>query len=288
VVGRLRELIDLSDEEVDQLSIVAVAANPFLMGTEHWLANLDQFRTLSHIASLQDATLNKIKASGGAAQIVEDARRSVIADVLGKQLPIAIANDERFGAEVGRLGKMRVSLERQLRSADGQISDVRIRLREFVSSYFGDLILQTKGLTLETFGEIFEREIGAEGIVLVNRLQNEFDRQLRGVNQEIGRMRLSVAAEIEHFNSTVVNLGKQGLSYVVKSRLITNSTVLATRDTIVAAAKTIGVDLGGMLKFKSWGAVKLANGLNGALAILGIAFEVWDSYAKFQRERAFK
>jgi hypothetical protein len=183
---------------------------------------------------------------------------------------------------------MRVSLERQLRSADGQISDVRIRLREFVSSYFGDLILQTKGLTLETFGEIFEREIGAEGIVLVNRLQNEFDRQLRGVNQEIGRMRLSVAAEIEHFNSTVVNLGKQGLSYVVKSRLITNSTVLATRDTIVAAAKTIGVDLGGMLKFKSWGAVKLANGLNGALAILGIAFEVWDSYAKFQRERAFK
>ncbi|MBI1509910.1 LeoA/HP0731 family dynamin-like GTPase, partial [Escherichia coli] len=56
VAGRLREQIGLTDQEEAELSIVAVAANPFDMGVEHWLANLEQFKELSHIATLQTAT----------------------------------------------------------------------------------------------------------------------------------------------------------------------------------------------------------------------------------------
>jgi hypothetical protein len=49
----------------------------------------------------------------------------------------------------------------------------------------------------------------------------------------------------------------------------------------------IGVDLGKMLKFKPWGAVNLANGLNGALSVLGLAMEAWDSWEQAQRREAF-
>ena len=180
------------------------------------------------------------------------------------------------------------TLQEQLQAANSRISDVRISLRSFVLDYFTDLILQAKGLTLETCGEFFEREIGNEGFVMATTLQNEFDRQLNGVSQEISSMRLSFASEIEHFNSSVTKLGKQGVNYVVKSNLINNTSVLATRDGIVAVAKTLGMDLGKMLKFKPWGAVNLAKNINGALAVLGFALEAWDTYQQVQREEAFR
>ncbi|WP_420993672.1 LeoA/HP0731 family dynamin-like GTPase [Cupriavidus sp. 30B13] len=288
VSDRLRNLICLDAVETAALAIVAVAANPFDMGTEYWLSNLDKFKTLSHIATLQAATSEKVKANGGAAAIAEATKASIIRDVLTKQLPVAVANDEKIGREVDKLEAMNTRLARQLASTEGKISAVRVSLREFVSDYFTDLILQAKGASLATFTEFFEREVGNNGIVLTTRLQNEFERQLQAVTLEVSRMKIGFNTEINHFNSAVKVLGKQGLDYMLKSNLINNSTVLATRDGIVAIAKTVGVDLGKMLKFKPWGAVNLAKGINGVLAFAGLALEAWDSWEQAKREEKFR
>ncbi|CAM3897740.1 GTPase SAR1 family protein [Pseudomonas synxantha] len=288
VESRLRESIGASDAEVAALSIVAVAANPFDMGTDYWLERIEQFKTLSHINNLQQATAGKIQSSGGSAVIVEQARKSVILDVLHKELPVAVENDQRLGEEVERLSGVSRTLSRQLDSAKGQIGEVRIGLREFVTRYFSGLIMRTEGLTQETFKEFFEREIGRDGVMVTTRLQNEFDRQLNGVSQELSRMRLSFDSEIDHFNTNVINLGKQGVNYVIKGNLINNGTILAARDGIVSVAKTLGVDLGKALKFKPWGAVNLAKNLNGILSVAGLALEAWDSYERKKREDQFR
>ncbi len=47
--------------------------------------------------------------------------------------------------------------------------------------------------------------------------------------------------------------------------------------------KLVGIDLA--FKFKPWGAVKLASNVNKALPLIGIAFEAWDSYNKYQKEQ---
>lgn len=288
VESRLRESIGASDAEVAALSIVAVAANPFDMGTDYWLERVEQFKTLSHISSLQQATAEKIQSSGGSAVIVEQARKSVILDVLHKELPVAVENDQRLGEEVERLSGVSRTLSRQLDGAKGQIAEVRIGLREFVTRYFSGLIMRTEGLTQETFKEFFEREIGRDGVMVTTRLQNEFDRQLNGVSQELSRMRLSFDSEINHFNTNVINLGKQGVNYVIKGNLINNGSILAARDGIVSVAKTLGVDLGKALKFKPWGAVNLAKNLNGILSVAGLALEAWDSYERKKREDQFR
>lgn len=54
-------MISLSEEEKESLIIVAVAANPFDLGVEHWLKHKEEFQKLSHIKALQDATQKKIK-----------------------------------------------------------------------------------------------------------------------------------------------------------------------------------------------------------------------------------
>lgn len=288
VVGRLREQIALTDQEAADLSIVAVAANPFDLGVDHWLGNLEEFKALSHIATLQTATTGKIQQNGGSAALVNDMRASVIRDVLSNQLPVAIENDQKVSLEVGRLDELSARLGKQLAATGQQIEEARISLRDFSTRYFSDLILQAKGCSLETFADFFEREVGAEGIILSTRLQNEFSRQTQSITLDVAKMQVGFDSEVNHFNTTVKALGKQGINHVLKGNLINNTTVLAARDGLTTIAKTVGMDIGKYLKFKPWGAVKFANGANGALAFLGMALEAWDSWEQYKREEAFK
>ncbi len=288
VSSRLGELVGLTEQEIAELSIVAVAANPFDLGVEHWLANIEQFKALSHIATLQAATIEKIRKNGGSAALANEMRASVIRDVLGKQLPVAIENDKTVSHEVARLGELNTHVKSQLSATERQIDDVRINLRDFATRYFSDLILQAKGCSLETFTDFFEREVGAEGIMLATRLQNEFSRQTQSITLEVEKMQLGFDTEVNHFNTTIKALGKDGINHLLKGNLINNTTVLAARDGLVTAAKTVGMDIGKYLKFKPWGAVNFARGANGALAVIGVAIEAWDSWEQHKRETEFR
>ncbi|MFM5699054.1 LeoA/HP0731 family dynamin-like GTPase [Aeromonas veronii] len=287
VASRLQDLIALTPDERDALSIVAVAANPFDMGTEYWLENPEKFRALSHISTLQTATSQKIAVSGGLQALGEETKKSVIRDILTRKLPVAIEQDQRIREEVADLAVIHQRMQKEMSAMQAKMSDIRTSLRTFVTDYFSDLILQAEGLSIETYQTFFEREVGDKGIVLSTRLQNEFDRRLQTVSLALDKMQVGYNAEISHYNGTLTAMGKQGLDYVVKSNVINNATVLATRDGVVSLAKMVGLDLGKMLKFKPWGAVNLAKGLNGLLSVAGLALEAWDSYAQAKREKLF-
>ncbi|PWK42169.1 LeoA/HP0731 family dynamin-like GTPase [Pleionea mediterranea] len=288
VVGRLRAAIELEDEEARKLSVVAVAANPFDLGVDHWLQNPDEFKELSHIAELQAETAQKIHNSGGAAVLAEEMRASVIRDVLSKQLPIAIENDQKISREVTKLDELNNHLKLQLATTERDIEDARVGLREFVARYFSDLILKAKGCSLETFGDFFEREIGSEGIVIATRLQNEFSRQVQPITLEVEKMQIGFDNEVSHFNTTIKSMGKQGVNHVLNGKFINKDSVLAARDGVVNVAKSVGFDLAKYLKFKPWGATKFAKGANGALAAVGLAFELWDSWEEHKRQAEFQ
>ncbi|MBB1351516.1 MULTISPECIES: LeoA/HP0731 family dynamin-like GTPase [unclassified Pseudoalteromonas] len=288
VVNRLKDLINLEQDEADGLSIVAVAANPFDMGTEYWLDNLEKFKQLSHIESLQAATNEKVASNGGVESIVVEAKNSIVRDVLNEELPLAIENDKKLGQEVEKMLDVVDTMKAKLTKTQGLISDSRVGLRDFVTSYFADLILQVQGTDLETFNDFFQREVGDDGVVISSRLQSEFDRYLRSANLEVKSMASSFTQEVNHFNDAVLGYGKQGVGLLVKSNVINNTSVIAARDGIKSLAGFVGMDLSNLLKFKPWGAVKAANAMNGVLAAAGIAFEAWDSYKQREREKKFQ
>lgn len=283
---RLSSALQLTSEEQDSLSIVAVAANPFDQGVEHWLQNLEEFKALSHIHTLQKATSDKIQQRGYGA-LVQEMQASVVNDILGNQLPQALDNHQQISEQVDKLSRMSTDLTGKLNRTSHDIEDARIGLRDFATQYFSDLIIQAKGCSLETFAEFYEREIGAEGINVATRLQKEFSQRTQSINFEMQKMHVNFDSEVNHFNFTLKSLGKQGVNHVLKGNMINQSTVLATRDGVVSVAKTVGLDIGKYLKFKPWGAVNLAKGLNGMLSVLGIGFEVWDTWEKWKREDEF-
>ncbi|MGL2392699.1 LeoA/HP0731 family dynamin-like GTPase [Helicobacter pylori] len=286
IQNRLNDLISLSEEEKEGLIIVAVAANPFDLGVEHWLKHKEEFQKLSHIKALQDATQKKIKENGGKLTIIEEAKKSVIQDVIYRQMPPAKQALQDINGEMEYLNKTLEKRRKDLQNLNSEISQARINLKEFIIRYFSDLILQISGTSLETFNDFAMREIGDEGINIETRVQNAFEKQTQGISNEIAKIGTTFNADMSFFEKHAGALGKIGINFLNKSGFINATNIKLARDTIAAVGKFVGVDWA--FKFKPWGAVKLAGNLNKFLPLIGIAFEAWDSYNKYQKQEKFE
>ncbi len=280
IQSRLNDLISLSEKEKEGLIIVAVAANPFDLGVEHWLKHQEEFQKLSHIKALQDATQKKIKENGGKLTIIEETKKSVIQDVVYRQIPPAKQALQDINGEMERLNKTLEKRRKDLQNLNSEISQARINLKEFITRYFSGLISQVSGTSLETFNDFVIREIGNKGINIETRVQNEFERQTQGIVNEIFKIETGFNADMSFFEKHAGALGKIGINFLNKSGFINATNIKLARDTIAAVGKFVGVDLA--LKFKPWGAVNLAGNLNKALPLIGLAFEVWDSWKESQ------
>ncbi len=283
IQNRLNDLISLSEKEKESLSIVAVAANPFGWGLEYWLKHKEEFQKLSHIKTLQDATQKKIKENGGKLTIIEEAKKSVIQDVVYKQMPLAKKEQQNLKRELEYLNKEMEKRLKEIQNLKGEISQARINLKESITRYFSDLSRQVAGTSLETFNDFLKREIGEEGININTRVQNTFERETQEILNEIAKIGTSFNADRSFFEKHAGTFGKIGNELLTKSGLINATNIKLARDTIAAVGKFVGIDL--VFKFKPWGTIKLAGNLNKALPLIGIAFEAWDSYNKYQKEQ---
>ncbi len=283
IQNRLNDLISLSEEEKENLIIVAVAANPFDLGVEHWLKHKEEFQKLSHIKALQDATQKKIKENGGKLTIIEESKKSVIQDVIYRQMPPAKQALQDINREMEYLNKTLEKRRKDIQDLNKEISQARIHLRDFIIRYFSDLILQISGTSLETFNDFVIREIGDKGSIIDTRVQNEFEKQTQGISNEIAKIGTTFNADMSSFEKHAGTFGRIGIKLLEQSKFINATNIKLTRDGIVAVAKFVGIDLA--LKFKPWGAVRLASNLNKALPLIGLAFEAWDSYNKYQKQQ---
>ncbi len=286
IQNRLNDLISLSEEEKESLIIVAVAANPFDLGVEHWLKHKEEFQKLSHIKALQDATQKKIKENGGKLTIIEEAKKSVIQDVVYRQMPPAKQALQDINREMEYLNKTLEKRRKEIQDLNKEISQARIHLREFIIRYFSDLIRQVLGTSLETFNDFVIREIGDEGINIDTKIQNEFERQTQGISNEMAKIEIGFNADMSSFEKHAGTFGRIGIKLLEQSKFINATNIKLARDGIVAAGKFVGIDLA--LKFKPWGAVKLASNLNKALPLIGLAFEAWDSWNTHQKIQEFE
>ena len=286
VIGRLTDLINLTETEKTNLAIVAVSANPFDMGLDYWLNKFDEFKQLSHISSLQTKTAEKINLYGGI-ELIEESKKTIIKDILNKQLPIAIENDKKIKIENEKLAVANRELDEQLKSTEKNIANAVQKLNSFVMEYFTGLIMQIEGKTMEDFSKFFEREIGNDAIIINNKIESEFRKHLNSINLEIEKVQLSFDNEINHYNSTITQLGKQGLNYLNSSKIINNTNILAVRNVIRDGAKTLGWDISKALNFASHGAKNLARFLNNAVVGLGFAVEIWDSWSEAKKVEEF-
>lgn len=228
-------------------------------------------------------TQKKIKENGGKLTIIEEAKKSVIQDVIYRQMPLAKKEQQGIKREMEYLNKVIEKRRKDLQNLNNEISQARINLKEFITRYFSDLIAQVSGTSLETFNDFAMREIGDKGINIETRVQNVFERETQGIFNEIAKIETGFNADIGIFEKHAGALGKIGINFLNQSGFINATNIKLTRDGIAAMGKLAGIDWA--FKFKPWGAVKLAGNLNKALPLIGIAFEIGDSVMKLKKEK---
>ncbi|MGX3098153.1 LeoA/HP0731 family dynamin-like GTPase [Helicobacter sp. 23-1046] len=288
IIPNLQDAINLNQSEKSDLQIVAVSANPFGKGLESWLANKDEFEKLSHIDSLQNATTECIKRNGGLESILVESQQSILSDIVGRQLPSAISLQGKIKGDMQRLNESAKALQKDMLRTNDKMNDAQIALRGFVTEYFNDLIKQVNGTSLETFGDFMQGEIGSEGSLISAKIQNEFQRHTHSVINDLRTSIERFDAEKGDFEKAISSYGKQGVEWLQKSGAINSQNVLAARDLLKTGLEKIGINVGTALNFKPWGAVNLAKGANTALAGVGLALEVWDSYKQHEKEQEFQ
>ncbi|GHP23139.1 hypothetical protein VN1175_07030 [Helicobacter pylori] len=223
----------------------------------------------------------KIKENGGKLTIIEEAKKSVIQDVIHRQMPLAKKEQQEIKREMEYLNRMIEKRRKDLQNLNNEISQARIHLREFIIRCFSDLIRQVLGTSLETFNDFVIREIGDKGINIETKVQNEFERQTQGIVNEIAKIETGFNADMSFFEKHAGALGKIGINFLNQSGFINATNIKLARDALVATGKFVGIDLA--LKFKPWGAVNLAGSINKGLPLIGLAFEVWDSWKESQK-----
>ncbi|GAA8695118.1 hypothetical protein oki290_06140 [Helicobacter pylori] len=183
--------------------------------------------------------------------------------------------------EMEYLNKTLEKRRKDIQDLNKEISQARIHLREFIIRYFSDLIRQVSGTSLETFNDFAMREIGDKGINIETKVQNEFERQTQGISNEIAKIETDFNADRSFFEKHAGTFGRIGIKLLEQSKFINATNIKLARDGIVAVAKFTSIDLA--LKFKPWGAVNLAGSINKGLPLIGLAFEVWDSWKESQK-----
>ncbi|BAO98419.1 LeoA protein [Helicobacter pylori NY40] len=198
-----------------------------------------------------------------------------------RQMPPAKQALQDINREMEYLNKTLEKRRKDIQDLNKEISQARIHLREFIIRYFSDLIRQVLGTSLETFNDFVTREIGDEYINMETRVKNEFEKQTQGISNEIAKIGTTFNADMSSFEKHAGALGKIGINLLKQSGFINATNIKLARDGIVAVGKFVGIDLA--LKFKPWGAVNLAGSINKALPLIGLAFEVWDSWKESQK-----
>ncbi len=223
----------------------------------------------------------KEKENGGKLTIIEEAKKSVIQDVVYRQMPPAKQALQDINREMEYLNKTLEKRRKDIQDLNKEISQARIHLREFIMRYFSDLIAQVSGTSLETFNDFVIREIGDKGINIETKVQNEFERQTQGIVNEISKIETGFNADMSFFEKHAGAFGKIGINLLKQSGFINATNIKLARDALVATGKFVGIDL--VLKFKPWGAVNLAGSINKGLPFISLAFEMWDSWKESQK-----
>ena len=273
--GRMKYALGLGDEECDRLNIVCVAADPKGKGLEHWFAKMEDYKLRSHIDAAAEMVKN-VATSANKENLMNDANKAVAKDVSlqlcreidhqVKPLTKVVANAKKGLEELkDEYNHLKRELQLHRSEAKERILDIKSRFET-----------QIDAADLKTIGAVVSNEFGVEndkatGYILLSRVNSVLSECFESNNASLE----ITGKKMEKFVETQNNLARkaltQGAEWAAK-QTITGKMVLAFRDEF----------LKGVVKFKPWGAVKLAGNItkwmgriSGILTVGFILYDIW-------------
>ena len=265
LVKRLKDTIDLTDAEAEELNIVCIAADPKGKGLTKWFERLEDYKKRSHIDDLR-ACIDRIIDSCDKELLhksVELATMTDIADMLSQNITAvsqSIGETIKERTIVINDSKSELALlKSDLNNARKLMSD---RLNELKNGIFAEL----DAIAMEDLNSFIEQKIGVEengiSFYIFNNEVNQIIRECsEGNNVALHEHAQLIDQKISSMKQFAIDGLKSGTKFI-KNIKISGETVKAVRDVVCKS-----------FKFKPWGAIKLASKVNKVMPILGVIMD---------------
>lgn len=265
LVKRLKDTIDLTDAEAEELNIVCIAADPKGKGLTKWFERLEDYKKRSHIDDLR-ACIDRIIGSCDKELLhksVELATMTDIADMLSQNITAvsqSIGETIKERTIVINDSKSELALlKSDLNNARKLMSD---RLNELKNGIFAEL----DAITMEDLNSFIEQKIGVEengiSFYIFNNEVNQIIRECsEGNNVALHEHAQLIDQKISSMKQFAIDGLKSGTKFI-KNIKISGETVKAVRDVVCKS-----------FKFKPWGAIKLASKVNKVMPAIGIIID---------------
>lgn len=265
LVKRLKDTIDLTDAEAEELNIVCIAADPKGKGLTKWFERLEDYKKRSHIDDLR-ACIDRIIDSCDKELLhksVELATMTDIADMLSQNITAvsqSIGETIKERTIVINDSKSELALlKSDLNNARKLMSD---RLNELKNGIFAEL----DAIAMEDLNSFIEQKIGVEengiSFYIFNNEVNQIIRECsEGNNVALHEHAQLIDQKISSMKQFAIDGLKSGTKFI-KNIKISGETVKAVRDVVCKS-----------FKFKPWGAIKLASKVNRVMPIIGVIMD---------------
>lgn len=288
LVRQLNDFIALSDKESEELKVVAIASNPYNRGVDLWRNDRELYQKLSHLSDLKKGTRELLEKHRE--ELFYSQTESVIADVVMRYQTEMINLKETYKQKFLAYGEQLDELRAGLARGYMALAEKRTLLLAEVASYINSLVKEIDQLDWDDWNDFLEREIGAHGEVVSDKLQQLFESYEAEVNRLLGTSLSQLLNEVELKESILDNFLNEWVNKGVLLMGAIPSKVLEKAldyTKIVVKRGMKGLNRQGMKELSksatssSLGVVK---GIQSSVVLVGALAEIYDLYKK-HRER---
>lgn len=275
LIDRLKEIINLSEDEICKVRSVCICADPKEKGMSFWLKDPQKYNKLSRIPVLWKE-VNTITDSANMEELKADSLIASVRQVLGQFVFIYNTAIKPLLDAEKTLNDDVEFMEMEIKNAEKQLKSNKVLLRDAIKTKHNSVLSDIDNADFETLGGVLERQIGVQGEdVTFYILTQDVDGILETFAEQdastLEFSRLKLQNRFEKQDTAINNAISGGLQ---AAKNINAQHVLKARDLLFKG-----------YKFKPWGATKLAGKIGKAAGIVGVALQGVDIIIQLKRNR---
>ena len=296
IIGKLERFAALTTEEIRQLRIVCISADPNGRGLPYWFARPAHYEARSRIGQLKTVTQEVLSA-----QVPEVLRAKtgldVVRDLVARKLAVAEAQlDELLVFEMSNQQE-RTRINEDIRRGRIEVKRLAAAMFDELQALEARLLAKLRPLELEDLRAYLEDEVGMTGpdvgFKLQLRIKGIIERYSEQASDVTGRIAKDIKLQLDAGASFVEKLGGQALGLTGQALMGVQALPTAViRAGIYAARDVLDHITGISVTLLPWEAAKLATSISklaGPVAAgIQVLTDVWQAHQAHEREQALQ
>lgn len=280
---RLKESLSLSNEQVNDLNIVCIAADPKGKGVESWLTKLDDYLKRSHITDFKEV-LNKVVSNCDLEKLNLNVEYTSIKDMLkhiDQQIKKNTSPIEKIVSQCKETSKD-LGTDKEILKAELRISKNELAKR--LDELQMDIVQKIEASDHKTIGAILQNNLGIKDNMLSMWIIE------RDINMILSECSASNSSKVTAC-ATNVKQRIEGEAALIKEQVLKGAKLLKNIKVDANMVKRTRDIVAKNHKFKPWGAVKMGKNITKWISRVGagiaVAMEAWEWYKEFRDQKRF-